>query len=134
MDAAAAQPPVRLLLQCLRDHEDDVLRFLADLGYRPTRTRPTERAPGRNPAEDLRPAPLRAGHPAPPRHPGYISTAAKHGTSAFAALRHALTEDPWMPAPPVDAGSSRTSTSPLSLQSPANQGWIESQPGGDADP
>ena len=32
---------------------------------------------------------------------GYLSTAAKHGTSIFTALRDALTGDPWMPPIPA---------------------------------
>jgi len=32
------QPPARLLLECLRDREDDVLRFLSDLRIPPTST------------------------------------------------------------------------------------------------
>ncbi len=34
--ANVAQPPARLLLECLRDREDDVLRFLSDLRIPPT--------------------------------------------------------------------------------------------------
>ena len=34
---------------------------------------------------------------------GYISTAAKHGTGVFTALRNALTGNPWMPPIPVSA-------------------------------
>jgi len=34
---------------------------------------------------------------------GYISTAAKHGISVFAALRDALTGNPWMP--PIQAST-----------------------------
>jgi hypothetical protein len=30
------QPPARMLLECLRDREDDVLRFLSDLRIPPT--------------------------------------------------------------------------------------------------
>jgi transposase len=33
------QPPTRLLPECLRDREDDVLRFLADLRIPPTSNR-----------------------------------------------------------------------------------------------
>ena len=32
---------------------------------------------------------------------GYISTAAKHGTHVFTALRDALTGNPWMPPIPA---------------------------------
>ena len=34
---------------------------------------------------------------------GYLSTAAKHGISAFTALRDALTANPWMP--PISAST-----------------------------
>ena len=34
--ARVEQPPARLLLECLRDREDDVLRFLTDLHIPPT--------------------------------------------------------------------------------------------------
>ena len=62
------QPPGRLLLECLKHREDDVLRFLTDTAIPPTS----------NQAErDLRPAktqqkisgrPLRKDHQAPVRH------------------------------------------------------------------
>ena len=98
------QPPGRLLLECLHDREDDVLRLLSDLRIPPTS----------NGAErDLRPAKtqqkISAGS-APnksPRHRyairGYLSTAAKHGTHVFTALRDALTGNPWMPPIPAIA-------------------------------
>jgi hypothetical protein len=59
--ANVEQPPARLLLECLRDREDDVLRFPS--GQRRPRLEPHPR-PAANPAEDLRTPPLRAGHPA----------------------------------------------------------------------
>jgi transposase len=100
--ANVEQPPARLLLECLRDREDDVLRFLSDLRIPPTS----------NQAErDVRPANtqqkisgrLRSEQATRHRYaiPGYISTAAKHRISVFTALRDALTSNPWMP--PVGA-------------------------------
>jgi hypothetical protein len=67
--AKSKQKPGRMLLECLQDREADVLRpgrpaDPADL--QPGRARP---APVENPAEDLRPAPLRDRHPQPLRHP-----------------------------------------------------------------
>jgi transposase len=98
------QLPARMLLECLRDREDDVLRFLSDLRIPPTS----------NQAErDVRPAKvqqkisgrLRSEQVTRHRYAvrGYISTAAKHGISVFTALRDALTGNPWMP--PIPAGA-----------------------------
>ena len=100
--ANVAQPPARLLLECLRDREADVLRFLSDLRIPPTS----------NQAErDVRPAKtqqkisgrLRSEQATRRRYAirGYISTAAKHGISVFTALRDALTGNPWMPPLPA---------------------------------
>ena len=100
--ANVQQPPARLLLECLRDREDDVLRFLSDLRIPPTS----------NQAErDVRPAKtqqkisgrLRSEQATRHRYAirGYISTAAKHGISVFTALRDALTGNPWMPPIPA---------------------------------
>jgi hypothetical protein len=95
------QPPARLLLECLRDREDDVLRFLSDLRIPPTS----------NQAErDVRPAKiqqnisgrLRSEDTTRQRYAirGYLSTAAKHGTSILTALHDALAGNPWMPPIP----------------------------------
>ena len=95
------QRPCRELLECLRDREDDVLRFVYDLRIPPTS----------NDAErDLRPAKIqqkisgRLRSEQATRHRyairGYLSTAAKHGINALAALRGALDGDPWMPPVP----------------------------------
>jgi len=95
------QPPARLLLECLRDREPDVLRFLSDLRIPPTS----------NQAErDLRPAKtqqkisgrLRSEEVTRHRYAirGYISTAAKHTTDVITALRDALAGNPWMPPIP----------------------------------
>ena len=95
------QRPGRLLLECLKDREADVLRFLSDLRVPPTS----------NQAErDLRPAKtqqkisgrLRSETAARNRYAirGYASTAAKHGASTLAAIRDALAGSPWMPPLP----------------------------------
>ena len=95
------QKPGRMLLECLRDREADVLRFLSDLRIPPTS----------NQAErDLRPAKtqqkisgrLRSETAARHRYAirGYASTAAKHGINVLAAIRNALAGNAWMPALP----------------------------------
>jgi hypothetical protein len=100
--ANTKQPPGRLLLECLRDREADVLRFLADLRVPPTS----------NQAErDLRPAKTqqkisgRLRSETATRHRyairGYISTAAKHRTGIITAIRDALAGNPWMPPIPA---------------------------------
>jgi len=102
--AKVQQPPARLLLECLHDREDDVLRFLSDLRIPPTS----------NQAErDVRPAKtqqkisgrLRSEQATRHRYAirGYISTAAKHGISVFTALRDAIAGNPWMPPIPAQA-------------------------------
>jgi len=95
------QHPGRDLLECLRDRQDDVLRFVDDLHIRPTS----------NQAErDLRPAKtqqkisgrLRSEQTTRHRYAirGYLSTAAKHGINILAALRAALEGQPWIPPIP----------------------------------
>jgi transposase len=96
------QPPARMLLECLRHREGDVLRFLTSTAIPPTS----------NQAErDLRPSKtqqkisgrLRSEKTTRDRYAvrGYASTAAKHGTAAFTAIREALAGNPWIP--PVSA-------------------------------
>jgi len=96
------QPPARLLLECLKNREADVLRFLTDTAIPPTS----------NQAErDLRPAKtqqkisgrLRSEKTTRDRYAirGYISTARKHGEDALAAIRAALAGTPWMPPIPA---------------------------------
>jgi transposase len=95
------QHPGRDLLECLRDRQDDVLRFTTDLRIPPTS----------NQAErDLRPAKtqqkisgrLRSGQVTRDRYAirGYISTAAKHGAHVLTAIHDALAGTPWMPPIP----------------------------------
>ena len=94
----------RLLLEVLRDRQDDVLRFTNDLRVPPTS----------NQAErDLRPAKTqqkisgrltseaRTGDRY--RIRGYLSTATKHGRNAMDALREAILGQPWMPPDAVPA-------------------------------
>jgi hypothetical protein len=96
------QKPGRTLLECLRDREADVLRFLTD-----TRIPPTS-----NQAErDLRPAKtqqkisgrLRSEARTRNRYAirGYLDTARKHGTDVMTAIRGALAGNPWMPPLPA---------------------------------
>jgi transposase len=98
------QPVGRVLLEVLRDREDDVLRFTRDLRIPPTN----------NQAErDIRPAKtqqkisgrLRSSRTTRHRYAvrGYISTAAKHGTDILTAIRDALLGRPWMPPDPATA-------------------------------
>jgi hypothetical protein len=100
--AKAKQKPGRTLLECLRDREADVLRFLGD-----TRIPPTS-----NQAErDLRPAKtqqkisgrLRSETATRNRYAirGYLDTARKHGADVMTAIRDALTGIPWMPPIPA---------------------------------
>jgi transposase len=95
------QEPGRDLLECLRDRQDDVLRFTRDLRIPPTS----------NQAErDLRPAKtqqkisgrLRSEQATRDRYAvrGYISTVAKHGAHVLTAIHDALAGNPWMPPIP----------------------------------
>jgi hypothetical protein len=67
--ANTRQPPARLLLECLRDRELDVLRFLSDLRIPPTSNQAERDVRPAKVQQKIRPAPLRAGHPPPLRHP-----------------------------------------------------------------
>ena len=100
--AKTKQPPARLLLECLRHREADVLRFLTDTAIPPTS----------NQAErDLRPSKtqqkisgrLRSEKTTRDRYAirGYASTAAKHGIAIFTAIRDALAGNPWIPPIPA---------------------------------
>ena len=92
------QPPGLHLLECLKQREADVLRFLTDTAIPPTS----------NQAErDLRPAKTqqkisgRLRSETTTRHRyairGYASTARKHGIDVFTAIKDALTGNPWIP-------------------------------------
>jgi transposase len=100
--AKARQKPGRMLLECLKEREDDVLRFLTDLRIPPTS----------NQAErDLRPSKtqqkisgrLRSETATRDRYAirGYLDTARKHGEPVITAIRDALTGNPWMPPIPA---------------------------------
>ena len=82
--AKAKQEPGRTLLECLRDREADILRFLSDLRIPPTSSQ-AER--------DLRPAKTqqKASKAARNRHAvrGCASAAVKHGADALTAIRDA---------------------------------------------
>jgi transposase len=91
----------RLLLEVLRDREDDVLRFAHDLRVPPTS----------NQAErDLRPAKIQqkiSGRLTSKQRTkdryrirGYLSTAAKHGLNIINALREVILGRAWMPPDP----------------------------------
>ncbi len=98
------QPPALTLLECLKHREADVLRFLTDTAIPPTS----------NQAErDLRPAKTqqkisgRLRSETTTRHRyairGYASTARKHGTDMFTAIKDALAGNPWIPPIPASA-------------------------------
>ncbi|MEV6863677.1 IS66 family transposase [Streptosporangium subroseum] len=98
------QPIGRVLLEVLRDREDDVLRFAHDPNVPPTN----------NQAErDVRPAKtqqkisgrLRSEQTTAERYAirGYISTAAKHGADVMTAIRNALLGRAWLPPDPTPA-------------------------------
>ena len=94
----------RLLLECLRDRQADVLRFAHDLRVPPTS----------NQAErDLRPSKIQqkiSGRLTSEQRTkdryrilGYISSAAKNGLNKMDVLRAAMLGRPWMPDLPVPA-------------------------------
>jgi transposase len=100
--ANSKQHPGRTLVECLREREGDVLRFLTDLRIPPTS----------NQAErDLRPSKtqqkisgrLRSGTATRHRYAirGYLDTARKHGQPVITVIRDALTGNAWIP--PVSA-------------------------------
>lgn len=94
----------RLLLEVLRDRQNDVLRFAHDLNVPPTS----------NQAErDLRPAKIQqkiSGRLTSEQRTkdryrirGYLSTAAKHGRNMLDALHDAILGRPWTPPEPAPA-------------------------------
>ena len=100
--ANSKQKPGRTLLDCLKDREADVLRFLTGLRIPPTS----------NQAErDLRPSKtqqkisgrLRSETATRNRYAirGYLDTARKHGQPVMTVIRDALTGNPWMPPIPA---------------------------------
>jgi transposase len=96
------QPPGRLLPECLRHREDDVLRFLSDTAIPPTNNQAERDA---RPAKTQQKISGRLRSQATTRHRyavrGYASTAAKHGLDVFTAIRDALTGNPWIPPVPA---------------------------------
>lgn len=98
------QPPARLLLECLKHREADVLRFLSDTAIPPTNNQAERDA---RPAKTQQKISGRLRSQATTRHRyavrGYASTAAKHGIDAFTAIRDALAGNPWIP--PVTAST-----------------------------
>ena len=98
------QPPGRLLLECLKHREADVLRFLSDTAIPPTNNQAERDA---RPAKTQQKISGRLRSETTTRHRyavrGYASTAAKHGHQVFTAIRDALAGNPWIP--PVPAGA-----------------------------
>jgi len=96
------QSKARNLLERLRDREDQILRFAADLAV-PFTNNGSER--------DLRPVKTQikisgchratTGAQAWLRVRGYISTVRKHGHDVLTALRDAITGNPWQPPIPA---------------------------------
>jgi len=94
----AKQLPARNLLECLRDREADVLRFLSDTRVPPTNNI-SER--GLRPEKTQQKISGRLTSEATTRHRltlrSYLSTAAKHNINMMSALRDAITGNPWTP-------------------------------------
>ena len=98
------QPPALLLLECLKNREADVLRFLTDTAI-PATSNLAER--------DVRPAKtqqkisgrLRSVPVTRDRYAirGYASTAKKHGHQVFTVIYDALAGNAWIPPVPADA-------------------------------
>jgi hypothetical protein len=98
------QPAGRVLLECLRDRQDDVLRFCSDTRIWPTNNiserdlRPhktQQKISGRLTSADI------TRHRLDIR--SYVATARKHGMNVMAVLYDAMAGTPWMPpaaAPP----------------------------------
>ena len=102
--ASEKQPPGRLLLECLKHREADVLRFLSDTAVPPTNNQAERDA---RPAKTQQKISGRLRSEQATRHRyairGYASTAAKHGFEAFTAIRDALAGNPWIPPVPASA-------------------------------
>ena len=100
--AKSKQPPARLLPECLRHREADVLRFLSGTAIPPA---------GNQAERDLRPSKtrqkisgrLRSEKTTRDRYAirGYASTAVKHGVAVFTAIHDALAGNPWIPPVPA---------------------------------
>ncbi len=98
------QPPARCLLECLKDREADVLRFLTDTAIPPTNNQAERDA---RPAKTQQKISGRLRSEKTTRHRyairGYASTAIKHGHDAFAVIRDAIAGNPWIPPIPDNA-------------------------------
>lgn len=94
------QPVGRLLLECLGDRENDVLRFVTDTRIWPTNNT-SERDP--RPLKTQRKISGRLTSDKTTRDRltlrSYLSTAAKHGIDVMTALLAAITGNPWQPIP-----------------------------------
>jgi transposase len=96
------QPPARLLLECLKNREADVLRFLTDTAIPATNNQAERDA---RPAKTQQKISGRLRSETTTRHRyavrGYASTAAKHGHDVFTAIRDALAGHSWIPPIPA---------------------------------
>jgi hypothetical protein len=96
------QPPGRLLLECLKNREADVLRFLTDTTIPATNNQAERDA---RPAKTQQKISGRLRSLTATRHRyairGYASTAAKHGIDTFTGIRDALAGNPWIPPVPA---------------------------------
>jgi transposase len=100
--ATTKQPVGRVLLECLRDREPDVLRFCSDTRIWPTNNiserdlRPhktQQKISGRLQSENI------TCHRLDIR--SYVATARKHGMNVMAVLRDAMAGTPWTPPAPA---------------------------------
>ncbi len=95
------QPPARNLLECLKDREVDVLRFLTDTAI-PATSNQAER--DARPAKTQQKISGRLRSETTTRHRyairGYASTAIKHGQQVFTVIRDALAGNAWIPPIP----------------------------------
>jgi transposase len=100
--AGEKQPPGRLLLECLRHRQADVLRFLTDTAIPATNNQAERDA---RPAKTRQKISGRLRSEKTTRHRyairGYASTAVKHGQPVFTAIRDALAGNPWIPPIPA---------------------------------
>jgi hypothetical protein len=100
MRATRKQRRGRDLLDCVRDCEDDVLRFNRDLRIPPTSNAERDLRPAKTQQENS--GRLRSEETTQNRYAirTHASTAGKHGASVLTALRGALPGQPWIPPIP----------------------------------
>jgi|SRR5215472_13639183 len=100
--ANAKQKTGRCLLECLKDREDDVLRFTTDLRIPPTSNQ-AERDLRSSKTQQKISGRLRSEKVTRDRYAirGYLDTARKHGQPVMDAIHGALTGNPWMPPVPA---------------------------------